>query len=177
MNLPFQVEHTSLPCRLTLRARLQRARRPRLSIWGSEEGTAMVEFALSLLLFLILLFGFFTFALVLNNYIELSYAVQAEATALATNRAAGTGPPTACSLAITALDNAAGNLKTSQITTNLSTLSPNPFPSPDTSTCSSLAPGDNAIVEASYPCNLQVIGLNFWKGKCTLKVTTAIRIE
>jgi TadE-like protein len=146
---------------------------------GSEEGQTLVEFALVLLPFLMLVFGIIRFGILFNNYVTLSNAVGVEANTLATNRAAGASSQTnqnACQLAAAALNQFAVALNTSQVTTNLSTSSPNPFPSPDASTCNALVSGDMATVEASYPCDLQILALNVWPS-CKLVSETSIRIE
>lgn len=159
----------------SLRKHQAGARRGRLSIRGREDGQALVEFALIVMPFTMLLFGVIQFGMLLNNYITLANAVAYSARTLAVSRGAGTGPPTACTLALTALNNAAVGLNSSQITTNLSTNSPAVFPAPDNSTCSQMVEGEPAVVQATYPCTLQVLAVNFWKN-CTLtsKITVAI---
>jgi len=141
-----------------------------------DGGQALVEFAWALPLLMLVMVAILKFGIFFYNYITLADAVNTAARVLAVSRGAGTGPPTACSLAITALTNAAQNLNTSNITINLSTLSPNPFPSPDTSTCSSLVSGDSATVQATYPCSLVIFGNNVIPG-CTLSSQTTVRIE
>jgi len=130
----------------------------------------MVEFAFVLLPLLVVVFGVIKFGILFGQYVTLTNATAYGANTLAVNRGAGTGPPTACSMEQTALDNAAPTLDPSQI--NLSTS----FPSPDTSTCSALQPGDVAVVQATYPCDLQILFLNVWP-TCQLVAQTTVRIE
>lgn len=130
----------------------------------------MVEFGLILLPLLMLIFGIIKFGILFGQYTTLTNATAYGARTLAVNRGAGTGPPNACSLANTALDTAATTLSTSHITINIS------FPSPDTSTCSALVAGDAATVQATYPCDLQILFLNVWPS-CTLAAQTTVRVE
>jgi len=143
---------------------------------GHDSGQALVEFAWALPLLLMIMVAILKFGIFFYNFITLSNAVGTSARVLAVSRGAGSGPPTACSLAITTLDSAAQKLTTSQITTNLSTNSPAVFPSPDTSTCSALQSGDSAVVRATYPCSLVIFGYNVIPN-CTLSSQTTVRIE
>ena len=137
---------------------------------ASEEGQAMVEFALVLLPLLMLLFGIIKFGILFNNYVTLTNAAAYGARTLAVNRGAGSGPPDACALAETALTNSAVTLNSSQITITPA------FPSPDTSTCDSLVPGEPATIQATYPCDLQILFLNVWPS-CQLSAQVTVRIE
>ena len=158
--------------RVGLRAHRRRGVRLRLGrFWAAgESGQALFEFAMVAIPMSLLVVGIIKFGILFDQYVALTQATDTGARTLAVNRGAGTGPPTACSLAQTALDNAATSLTTSQI--NFSTS----FPSPDTSTCSALVAGDAATVEATYPCNLQILFLNLWPS-CQLVAETTIRIE
>jgi len=157
-----------------LRANLRGHRAARLPAGrardAGETGQAMVEFALVLLPLLILVFGIIKFGILFGQYVTLTNATGYGARTLAVSRGDGTGPPTACSAAQTALDSAATTLNSSQINFSVS------FPSPDTSTCSALQSGDAAVVQATYPCNLQILFLNVWPS-CQLVAQTTVRIE
>jgi Flp pilus assembly protein TadG len=165
-------EHVSLTAKLRARLRKCRAVPARASRIGTggEGGQALVEFALVLLPMLMLIFGIIKFGILFNNYVTLTNATAYGARVLAVNRGAGSGPPNACSLAETALDSAATTLVSSQISPSIT------FPSPDTSTCNALQPGDTANFTVTYPCNLQILFLNVWPS-CTLTAETVIRIE
>jgi Flp pilus assembly protein TadG len=144
---------------------------------GKEEGQTLVEFAVVLLPFLMLTFGLIKFAVVCSNQVTLNNAVASSARSLAESRCTGTGcPANYCTPAVAALDQAAVSLNTTQITTNLTTSSPAPFPSPDASTCTNLVANDTVTVQATYPCNLQILALNVWP-TCSLSAQTTIRIE
>jgi Flp pilus assembly protein TadG len=138
---------------------------------AGERGQAMVEFAVLLLPMLTLIVGIVKCGIMFNNYVTLTNAVAYSARTLAVSQGDGTGPPTACAAATTALDNAAANLNTSQIT-----MAPVSFPSPDTSTCTNMVAGDTATVQATYPCDLQILFLNVWP-TCTLTARTTVVIE
>jgi Flp pilus assembly protein TadG len=141
----------------------------RLCRWG-EEGQALVEFALILLPTLMLIFSIVSFGILFNSYVTLTDAVAYGARTLAINRGAGSGPPTACTLATTAITTAAADLTTSEIVTTIT------FPSPDTSTCTGLMQGDTATVQSTYPCKLQILFFNVWP-TCTLRSQTTVAIE
>lgn len=148
-------------------ARASRSARRRA---GTESGQALVEFALILLPLLVIVFGIIKFGILFGQYVTLTNATAYGARTLAVNRGAGTGPPNACSMAQTALDTAATTLNTSQITITES------FPSPDTSTCNALVAGDTATLQATYPCNMQILFLNVWPS-CQMTAVTSVRIE
>jgi len=160
--------------RMFWRANLLRYRGSRRRVgrsWAAgESGQALFEFAMIAIPMSLLIVGIIKFGILFDQYVTLTQATDTGARTLAVNRGAGTGPPTACSMAQTALDNAATTLTTSQI--NVSTS----FPSPDTSTCSALVAGDSATVEATYPCDLQILFLNLWPS-CQLVAETTVRIE
>ena len=163
-----------------IRDALQMQKRRETTLTGRKrnDGQALVEFAWVLPLLMLVMVAILKFGIFFYNYITLCNAVNTAARTLSVNRGAGTGPPTACSLAVTALDSAAKNLNISQITTDL-TCSSNCtalFPSPDTSTCSALVSGDSAVVTATYPCSLVIFGYNVIPN-CTLSSQTTIRIE
>ena len=129
-----------------------------------------MEFALLLLPLLMLIFGIVKFGILLGQYTTLTNATSYGARTLAVSRGAGTGPPTACALAQTALQNAATTLSASQISISIT------FPSPDNSTCASLVPGESANILATYPCDLEILFLNVWPS-CQLSAQTVVRIE
>jgi Flp pilus assembly protein TadG len=137
---------------------------------GSEEGSSLFELAMALPLLTMLLVGIIKGGILFYDYVTLADAVAVGARTLATSR----GVSTACSSAETALTNAATNLVTSNITITIS------FPSSNTYTDSctgSLYSGDEADVQATYPCNLVIpFAGNLWPS-CTLNSQTTVRIE
>jgi Flp pilus assembly protein TadG len=129
---------------LRVRARrIVRARR--------EEGDALFEFAMVLPLLSMLLVGIIYGGITFYDYVTLADAVAVGARTIATNRGAGTGPPTACSSGQTALTNAATNLKSASITIAAET-----FTGPGGSSCSALVAGDYVTMSATYPCSMTI---------------------
>ena len=116
-----------------------------------EAGQALLEFALVLPLLATLLVGIIWGGITFYDYVTLADAVAVGARTLAVNRSAGAGPPTACSLADTALLNAAGTLSQSSIT-----IAAESFTGSGGSTCSNLVAGDSGTMSATYPCSLTV---------------------
>ena len=144
-----------------------RETRPTIVRAGSEEGSSLFELAMALPLLTMLLVGIIKGGILFYDYVTLADAVAVGARTLATSR----GVTTACTLAETALTNAATNLVTSNVTITIS------FPSPNDSCPGTLNPGDQANVQATYPCNLAIpfVG-NLWP-TCTLTSQTSVRIE
>jgi len=137
---------------------------------GREEGSALFEFAMVLPLLAMLVVGIIKAGILFYDYVTLADAVAVGARTLATSR----GVTAACTAAETAVTNAATNLITSKITSTIS------FRSTGTNTDSctgSLYSGDEADVQATYPCDLTIPFLgNVWPG-CTLTSQTTVRIE
>jgi len=158
-----------------LRVRVRRI----LPIRG-EEGDAMFEFAMVLPLLSMLLVGIIYGGITFYDYVTLADAVAVGARTIATNRGAGTGPPTACSMGETALDNAAASLKgTITIGTGPGTES---FTGTGGSTCNALVAGDYVTVTAKYPCYLTIpfTGINLCpiqSGGSFISSSTTMRIE
>jgi len=156
-----------------LRVRVRRI----LPIRG-EEGDAMFEFAMVLPLLSMLLVGIIYGGITFYDYVTLADAVAVGARTIATNRGAGTGPPTACSMGETALDNAATNLKSGSLTISAET-----FTGPGGSVCSALVAGDYVTVTATYPCSMTVPFANINlcpvqnAGGSFISSTTSVRIE
>jgi Flp pilus assembly protein TadG len=143
-----------------------------------EEGQTLLEFALLLPLLAALLVGIILGGVTFYDDVTLADAVRVGARTLAVNRSAGAGPPTACTLANTALTSAAVNLNQSLIT-----IAPETFTGSGGSTCSNLVAGDTATVQATYPCNLTIpfVGINLCPVVTTkgsfISSQTTVRIE
>jgi Flp pilus assembly protein TadG len=143
---------------------------------SGESGSALVEFALVLPMFLLLATGMTTFGFALNQYLELTNAVAIGAQNLSISRNNTTNP---CLDTSTAIYNAAPFLSPGGITLTytLDGTKYGPFTGATANTCSSsssstgaagnLVMGQPAEVEATYPCTLAVYGTNFLPG-CTL---------
>jgi Flp pilus assembly protein TadG len=142
---------------------------------AGSEGGALVEFALCLPALLLILTGIASFGFALNNYLELTNAVQIGGEQLAIARDNTTDP---CNTIASAVYKAAPYLKQSSIslTTVIYTSSTASASYPG-ATCSSsststgaagnLTQGQAAQVTATYPCSLSVYGANIIPG-CTL---------
>jgi Flp pilus assembly protein TadG len=128
-----------------------RIRQPWRRNLRGDRGSALFEFAMVLPLLSMLLVGIIYGGVTFYDYLTLADAVAVGARTLATNRSAGTGPPTACALGETALTNAATNLKTPSIT-----IAAEAFTGTGGSTCSALVAGDAVTMSATYPCNLTI---------------------
>jgi Flp pilus assembly protein TadG len=145
----------------------RRETRPTSIRAGREEGSALIELAMALPLVAALLVGIIKAGTLFYDYVTLADAVAVGARALATSR----GVSTACTNAEAVVTNAATNLVTSNITVTIS------FPSANDSCPGTLNPGDEANVQATYPCNLAIPFLgNLWP-TCTLTSQTTVRIE
>jgi len=159
-----------------LRVRVRRNLRVR-----SEEGNALFEFGLVLPLLSMVLVGIIYSGITFYDYVTLADAVAIGARTIVTNRGAGTGPPTACALGETALDNAATSLKGSLITIGTGP-GTETFTGTGGSTCSALVAGDYVTVTAKYPCSLTIpfTGINLCpiqSGGSFISSSTTMRIE
>jgi len=136
---------------------------------GSENGGALVEFALVLPVLLLVVTGITTFGIALNNYMQLTQAVGIGAQALSVSRGNTTDP---CNTVSSAVIAAAPYLVSTSIsfTTKIYTSSSSSTSYPGTSCSSSstttgaagnLTQGQAAVVTATYPCSLAVFGANY----------------
>ena len=118
---------------------------------------------------MVLLVGVIKCGIYFYDYVVLADAVATGARTLATNRQS----VNACTLAETALKNAAYNLNPSLIT-----IQPETFTGNGGSTCTALQPNDAVTMSATYPCDMGIpfLGTNFWPN-CTLSSQTTVRIE
>jgi Flp pilus assembly protein TadG len=134
---------------------------------SGEEGSSLFELAMALPLLTMLLVGIIKAGTLFYDYVTLADAVAVGARTLATSQ----GLPTACTIAQTALTNAATNLVTSNISITIS------FSSGSDSCPDTFNSGDQATVKATYPCNLVIpFAGNLWPS-CTLTSQTTVRIE
>jgi len=139
---------------------------------SDRTGAAAVEFALILPALLMILMGILEFGLTLNNYLALIDGVRSGDRAFAISRSS----PTPFTSTTTAVTNSAASLTAASITT---TLKVNGTTCASDAACSAAlaaAPGGAAYVQATYPCNLTVMSVNFAPG-CTLFSATTDLIE
>ncbi len=158
-----------------------RVRGRRILRLRSEGGDALFEFAMVIPLLSMLLVGIIYGGITFYDYVTLADAVAIGARAIVTNRGAGAGPPNACSMGETALDNAAASLKgTITIGTGSGTES---FTGTGGSTCSALVAGDYVTITAKYPCSMTIpfTGVNLCpiqgSGGSFISSSTTMRIE
>jgi Flp pilus assembly protein TadG len=142
------------------------------TFYAANEGNALVEFALCLPILMLILTGIATFGFALNNYLELTNAMQIGAQQVAVSQNSTTDP---CNTVVAAVYQAAPYLTQSQLkfTTTIYTSPTASTAYPGTS-CSSgstttgaagnLTPGYPVQVTATYPCSLSVYGVNYVPG-------------
>jgi Flp pilus assembly protein TadG len=142
----------------------------------AERGQAVVEFALVIPVLMLIVVGIFKFGTLYTNYTQLIDATRSSARQFAIER--GQGDP--CGDAVGRLAAAAGGLNTSNITAKL-TLEGNANTytyagNAGSGTCPTLVSGSAATVSTSYPCDLNILGVNFFPG-CTIKASATVRVE
>ena len=130
-----------------------------------EHGSSLLEMAFVLPLLLLLTSGIMKAGILFNNWVMLTDSVRAGARVLAVSRAPNID---ACALARTAVQNAAATLTTSNITITTAV---------SAGTCTNLTEGSDGTVTATYPCDLNVMGINFTPNGCTLRAATTERVE
>jgi Flp pilus assembly protein TadG len=165
--------------RHAVRASAQRAagRVPSLArLFRSEQGGPLVEFALVLPLMLVVITGTFAFGLALANDVSLTQATGLGAQYLQTIRSTATDP---CANTLSAIESAAPNLKSSDITISVSINGGTAYSGPScTGALSSFqsSQGDPITISTTYPCSLLIYVLPYGSAigrSCTLsaKVT------
>lgn len=149
-----------------------------------KEGQAVVEFALVAPLLLLLVFGIIKFGIVYNNYIQLTNAVGVGAREFAVER----GQADPCSDVYVTFTNAATTAIAAKATLTMSEPTPsNPYvipPSGPTGTCpwspagtvGGLTSADPAKLTASIPCDLTILGIDFFPS-CTLQASATESVQ
>jgi Flp pilus assembly protein TadG len=136
-------------------------------------GAGAVEFALVAPVLLAIGFGALTFGLVMNNYVLVTNAASAGAKNLVLSR----GAATPYSSTVNAIASAAPSLSSGAMTIVMTV---NGAACDSDSTCKAAlnaAIATPASVSVSYPCKLSVLGVNYAPNGCTLRQTTAGRIQ
>jgi Flp pilus assembly protein TadG len=135
-------------------------------------GMAAVEFAILSPVLLAMLLGMFSFGLAMKDYMVLTNAANQGALTIALSRGTAT-PYTTTQNAITAA--------TTSLTTSTSvstTITINSVACTSDSICTTnLVAGRSALVTATYPCTLSVMGINYKPNGCTLTASTAQMIQ
>jgi Flp pilus assembly protein TadG len=145
-------------------------KRVRACFRSGEEGGALVEFALVVPLMLTMITGIFAIGIAFNNQLTLTQAVGTGAQRLQVIRTSTSDP---CADTISAIEAAAPNLKSANIslTVTINGGTPQTGNSCTTATSSLVAAqGDPVTVAATYPCNLQISGVKLASG-CQLAAT------
>jgi Flp pilus assembly protein TadG len=127
---------------------------------NTDQGQAVVEFAVILPVLLLILFAILQFGVVFNNYIQVTAAAREGARKAAVSRSLGTS--SAETAATTAAKSAAPGLNQSNITVS--------FPNNPT-----FAQGSDVSVQVTYPYSISIIGLVVSSGN--LSSTTTMRVE
>lgn len=149
--------------RLVPRHRLMR-------IFRDVRGVSALEFAILAPIFLTMAFGTLQFGIAMNQYMVLTNAAAKGAMTFALSR--GTSTPYATTT--TAITNAAPSLTAGQISI---TVKVNGTACATDAACSAiLVAGQSALVKATYPCDLTVMGVNY-APSCTLTAETAQMVQ
>jgi Flp pilus assembly protein TadG len=142
-----------------------------MRIFRDAGGVSAIEFAFLAPVFLVMTFGTLKFGIAMNHYMVLTNAAAKGAMTLALSR--GTTTPYASTT--TAVTAAAPGLTAASITI---TVKVNGTACTTDSGCSSiLVAGQPALVKATYPCDLTVMGVNYAPSGCTLTAETAQMVQ
>jgi len=141
-----------------LRARLRRA----------EEGGALVEMALILPILATLVLGIMSVGVMFMNYLDLTEATGSGAQYLQLIRTSTTDP---CQATYTAITNAAPNLTPANLSLSFNLNGTKVSGDTCSGYQSDLSAGTPLSVTATYPCNLNIYGVNFAPSGCTLSAT------
>jgi Flp pilus assembly protein TadG len=168
-----QQPHRSAARTSGCRLRLMRALRLAEEGTGGTAGSSLIEFALTLPVLLLVVFGITSFGMAMNNYIVLTQATGIGARAVAVSRQQTLNP---CQVASTAVSNAASGLNTADLTFNYSfngvayTGTTCASSSQTSGAAGNLQQGKAAVISVSYPCKLSSYKYNF--GACSLTAST-----
>ena len=140
-------------------------------------GQTAVEFALIVPVVLLVLTAIMILGIAFDQYVALTFATDAGAQLLSMSRGQTTDPCRTASQAVysAAPQLAQGNLKFT-IVLNGTTVTSNQAQPTCSGTQSNLVQAQNAQVTATYPCNLNIFGLNPAPG-CTLSAQTTLMIQ
>ncbi len=146
---------------------------------NNEEGAALVEFAATLPVLLLVVTSIGVFGLAFNNYLMLTDGVAVGARLLAISRGQTTDP---CATTANAVYNAAPSLSQANLSFTLVlngvTYSGTSCSSGSSSTgaAGNLVQGQPAQVTVTYPCSLGVYGANY-SPNCSLKAQTTELVQ
>jgi Flp pilus assembly protein TadG len=129
----------------------------------SEEGQAMVEFAMILPILLLLVFGIIQFAIVFNHHLTLTDAVRAGARQAAVSRTFA-DPAGEAEKRVRAA--AAGSLTDADLTVTVA--------AKDLSGGTTFEQGGDVTVTASYPYSIDIFGIPVKQGRLTSETTERV---
>ena len=139
-----------------------------------ESGGALVEMAVTLPVLFLIMTGIFSFSIALYQKLELAQAVSTGSRFLATDR----GDTDPCASTATKVYAAAPGLSSSSMTFSfVLTGSSGTATTYSTPTCSGavMSTGGSAQLKITYPCTLQVYGVNFSGCSLSTAVTEVIQ--
>lgn len=126
-----------------------------------NRGTPAIEFAIAAPVLLLIIVGGLKFGIAMQQHIGLTNAASQAATVFAFSR----GNATPYTRTTTAITNAAPSLRASSLTTTLKV--GGAACASDAACKALLVQGASAQVEITYPCDLAVLGVNYF-ARCTL---------
>lgn len=146
-------------------------RHRRVNVLRDTSGVSALEFAILAPIFLTMVFGMLQFGIAMNQKMVLTNAAAKGAMTLALSR----GTPTPYATTTTAITSAAPSLTAGQISI---TVKVNGVACASDAACTTiLVSGQPALVRATYPCDLTVMGVNYAPGGCTLSAETAQLVQ
>lgn len=137
-----------------------------------RRAVSALEFALVAPVLLMILIGIIQCGIAFSNYLTLVDGVRAASRVLASER----GSTTPFVDTTNALYQSAPDLTKASITISLSVNGTACGTNAACETALTTAAGDPESVSATYPCNLTIMGVNYYPG-CTLSVVTTERVE
>jgi Flp pilus assembly protein TadG len=149
----------------------------RRSLLRDTCGAAAVELALTLPVFLALAIGTLKFGVAMTQYLTLNNAAAQGAMAFALSR----GTTTPYTTTTTAITSAAPNLASGSVTKTLKVSGA--ACTTDTACQTALVAGATAAVTVTYPCDIKVLGIDFYVQRtggpttCTLSATSAQMVQ
>ena len=150
----------------------KRRRALRIGALKNCDGASAVEFVLVLPILLLALFGIIKFGIVLNNDLELRDGTRASARIIAISRSSDT-PWTD---AMSAFRSSAPNLNQATATISVLVNSAPCSSDPGCKTALANATGLPAQISVTYPCDLDIVGIQLVKD-CMLQAQTTERVE
>jgi len=139
---------------------------------GDRRGTEAIEFALTAPVLLLIVFGIIQFGFTLNNYVMLTDAAGAGVRQFAISRSSATPYSTTT----TTVAAAAPDLTAGSITLTLQVNGTACASDTACQTALSNAAGGSATLTAGYPCNLEIMGVNF-APSCSLSAQVTDLVE